>query len=76
MAAAARPTGARATPPTPRESRGWQRRGRGASASSPRVRGRGGAEEGPAALRRIGLTYPRVVCRQHRIQSCALILDC
>jgi hypothetical protein len=50
--AAACLSGARATAPTPRESRGWQHRGREAFASPPRVRGRGGAEEGPVALRR------------------------
>jgi hypothetical protein len=58
-AVAACPSGARATAPTPRESRGWQRRARGASASPPRVRGGGGAKEGPAALRRTGPTQPR-----------------
>jgi hypothetical protein len=56
VAATARPIGARAVAPTARESRGWQRRGQGASASPPRVRGRGGAEEGPAAPQRIGTT--------------------
>jgi hypothetical protein len=75
-AAAARPSGARATAPTPRESCGWQRRGRGASASPPRVRRRAGAEEGPAALRRTGPTQPRDVRRQRRVQPWSLIPDC
>jgi hypothetical protein len=62
------PSGARVTAPTPHESRGWQRRSRGASASPPQVRGRGGAEEGPMTLRRTGPTQPRDVRRQRRIQ--------
>jgi hypothetical protein len=56
------PSGARVTTPTPLESRGWQRRSRGASTSYPRVR--------------IGPTQPREVRWQRRIQSCALIPDC
>jgi hypothetical protein len=62
--------------PTPRETRGWQHRGPGAFASPPRVRRRGRAEEGPAALRRIGPTQPRDVRRQRRIQPWSLIPDC
>jgi hypothetical protein len=46
--------------------------------SSPRVRGCGGAEEGPAALRRTGPTQPRDVRQQRRIQPWALqiVMNC
>jgi hypothetical protein len=73
--AVACPSGASATAPTPRESREWQHRGRGASTSPPRVRGHGGAGEGPAVLRRIEPTQHKHVCRQHRIRPLSLILD-
>jgi hypothetical protein len=44
--------------------------------SPPRVRRRGGAEEGPATLRRTWPTQPRDVRRQRRIQPWSLIPDC
>jgi hypothetical protein len=40
------------------------------------VRGCGGAEEGPLALRRTGPMQPRDVRRQRRIQPWSLIPDC
>jgi hypothetical protein len=42
------------------------------------VRGCGGAEEGPAALRRTGPTQPRDVRQQRRIQPWALqiVMNC
>jgi hypothetical protein len=44
--------------------------------SPPRVRGCGGAEDGPAALRRTGPTQPRDVHRRRRIQPWSLIPNC